>query len=260
MIPVSPCHPVALLAHHLAITVPLERVVPALIGVVLYHGVLGGPPVVPHGVRYVDLGVPRAALPAYDLPGDLLVNYQSLGLLGAPLFVRVLHRVGILLLGWGVVLLLSNLRLKVSAFHRKRNVDAADLLPIIIECDELLEVVGVQVLEDEYGIPDQLLIREQGLVVDGELHLALPRNIREGEGLIPLRVLPALRRGLALLVPGHVQAHEDGHLEELGLRDVQGRLRQLDRQVVGLFALLGLLEGGLARLLGARGDQELGVS
>lgn len=119
--------------------------------------------------------------------------------------------------------------------------DAADLLPIVIECDELLEVVGVQVLEDEYGIPDQLLIREQGLVVDGELHLTLPRNIREGEGLIPLRVLPALRRGLALLVAGHVQAHEDGHLEELGLRNVQGRLRELDRQVVGLFALLGLL-------------------
>ena len=44
--------------------------------------------------------------------------------------------------------------------------DAPDLLPIIIECDELLEVVSVQVLEDEYGIPDQFLIGEQGLVVD----------------------------------------------------------------------------------------------
>ena len=131
--------------------------------------------------------------------------------------------------------------------------DSPDLLPIVIECDELLEVVGVQVLEDEYGIPDELLIREQGLVVDGELHLTLPRDIREGEGLIPLRVLPALRRGLALLVAGHVQAHEDGHLEELGLRNVQGRLRELDRQVVGLFALLGFLKGGLARLLGAGG-------
>jgi hypothetical protein len=139
-------------------------------------------------------------------------------------------------------------------------VDAPNLLPIIIQCDELLEVVSVQVLEDEYGIPDQLLIGEQGLVVDGELHLALPRDIREGEGLIPLRVLPALRRGLALLMPGHVQAHEDGHLEELGLRNVQGRLRELNREVVGLSALLGFLESGLARLLGGGGDQELGVS
>ena len=44
--------------------------------------------------------------------------------------------------------------------------DAPNLLPIIIQCDELLEVVCVQVLEDEYGIPDELLIREKGLVVD----------------------------------------------------------------------------------------------
>ena len=97
-------------------------------------------------------------------------------------------------------------------------------------------------------------------MVDGELHLALPRDIRKGEGLLPLRVLATLRRGLALLVPGHVQTHEDGHLEELGLRDVQRRLRELNRQVIGLFARLGLLEGGLARLLGVLGYQELGVS
>ena len=61
-------------------------------------------------------------------------------------------------------------------------------------------------------------------------------------------------------MPGHVQAHEDGHLEELGLRNVQGRLRELNREVVGLSALLGFLESGLARLLRGGGDQELGVS
>ena len=187
----------------------------------LYHRVFGAPPVVPpHGVRYVDLGVPRAPLHTYDLPGNLLVDDQSLGLFGAPLFIRVLHRVCILLLSWCVILLLSHFNLLMPPFHPKSNVYAPDLLAIIIECDELLEVVGVQVLEDENRIPNQLLIREQRLVVDGELHLALPRDIREGEGLIPLRVLPALRRCLALLVPGHVKTHEDGHLEELGLRNV----------------------------------------
>ena len=82
----------------------------------LYHRVFGAPPVVPHGVRYVDLGVPRAPLPTYDLPGDLLVDDQSLSLLSAPLLKRVLHRVRILLLSWGVILLLSHFHLLLSPF------------------------------------------------------------------------------------------------------------------------------------------------
>lgn len=117
LIPLSPCHSVSLLAHHLAIPFPLERVITTLIGVVLYHRVFGAPPVVPHGVRYVDLGVPRAPLPTYDLPGYLLVDDQSLGLLGAPLLIRVLHSVCILLLSWGVILLLSHFHLLMPPFH-----------------------------------------------------------------------------------------------------------------------------------------------